>query len=127
MDTDQLKHLIEDAAADVFDLPRPGLRFTVDRVEASDPGHAHIRVWANLYFSPEGSPFYLGYSAFFCHPDVARQIGERVGRVLNLKGAPRIEFVGGVREIGTSAIEFVNRRDQARHPMRRRGSYEVPK
>jgi hypothetical protein len=84
-----LKRIVEEAVFHVCDLPRPGLWFCVDEVEAKGRPPEQLIVWATLHFLPEGSPFCC--SEPNCHlglhsgGDSERQVAERVRRALRLR------------------------------------------
>jgi hypothetical protein len=84
-----LKRIIEEAVCHVCDLPRPGLWFCVDEVEAKGRPPEQLIVWATLHFLPEGSPFCC--SEPNCHvalqsgSEGRREVAGRVRRALHLR------------------------------------------
>ncbi|HVW02020.1 MAG TPA: hypothetical protein VHB77_16825 [Planctomycetaceae bacterium] len=92
----ELKRLIEQAAATVWRLPRPGLWFCVDEVEAHGHPPDSLEVWATLHFLPAGSPFCCGEP--MCHlglgEEICSQIGDEVRRMMGLRHQIGLTFAG---------------------------------
>lgn len=72
----RLRQLVEQAVADGCNLPRPGLWFCVDAIEIHSRALDRLKVWAQLHFLLEGSPFYCGEPG--CHVNL---FGERLAEV----------------------------------------------
>src|SRR5262249_44738156 len=73
----EVKRLVELAVADACNLPRPGLWFCVDEVEAFGSPPCRLRVWATLHFLAEGLPFCCGEPG--CHLGMFGERLERIG------------------------------------------------
>src|SRR5436305_6745380 len=90
----ELGRLVAEAVAEVCGLPRPGLWFCVDRVEAVGRPPGVLRVWATLHFLPAGSPFCCGEPT--CHLGLfgnrLAAVGEHVRRAMRLRQTVAIEF-----------------------------------
>lgn len=88
------KRLVEQAVADVCGLPRPGLWFCVDVVEASGWPPEQLTVWATLHFLPEGSPFCCGEPG--CHLGLCGErllrVSEHVRRAMHLRQELSVDF-----------------------------------
>lgn len=86
--------MIEAAVADVCELPRAGLRFSVDEVEALGSPPHRIRAWATLHFTAAGSPFCCGEAG--CHLSLfaedKAEVGEIVRRAMHLRQSVTVEF-----------------------------------
>jgi hypothetical protein len=89
-----LKHLVERAVADVCGLPRPGLWFCVDEVQACGRPPERLIVWANLHFLPAGSPFCCGEPGchLFLFGERADQVGEHVRHAMHLRQRVTVDF-----------------------------------
>jgi hypothetical protein len=91
-----LKRIIEEAVGHVCDLPRPGLWFCVDEVEAKGRPPVRLIVWATLHLLPEGSPFCC--SEPNCHlalhggSERRREVADRVRRAMHLRQGLNIDF-----------------------------------
>src|SRR6185312_14705208 len=89
------KRLVESAVADTCRLPRLGLWFCVDEVEAGGRPPHHLRVWATLHFLSAGSPFCCGEAGChlgLCDEDLAQEVGEHIRRAMNLRQMVMVEF-----------------------------------
>ncbi|MBI4600908.1 MAG: hypothetical protein HY721_03010 [Planctomycetes bacterium] len=90
----ELRRLVEHAVADVCGLPRPGLWFCVDKVEARGQPPERLTVWATLHFLPEGSPFCCGEPG--CHLGLcgerAQQVSEHVRRAMHRRQRLSVDF-----------------------------------
>jgi hypothetical protein len=89
----ELKRLVEQAVADICSLPRPGLWFCVDEIEAQGRPPEFLKVWATLYFLPEGSPFCCGEPG--CHLGLGEQVehvSEHVRRGMHLRQRLSVDF-----------------------------------
>jgi hypothetical protein len=90
----ELKRLVEAAVADVCGLPRTGLWFCTDLVQARGRPPEHLTVWATLHFVPEGSPFCCGEPG--CHlwlfGDRLRDVGDHLRRAMRLRQEVAVEF-----------------------------------
>ena len=91
----ELKRLVESAVADVCGLPRTGLWFCVDEVEATGRPPKRIKVWATLHFLVGGSPFLDDDPAwdFDLDADAEKWIGDHVRRAMGLRQAVSVEFL----------------------------------
>jgi hypothetical protein len=90
----ELKRLVEAAVADVCGLPRPGLWFCVDEVEAHGHPPGRLRVWATLHFLPAGSPFCCGQTGCHLglHGESDAEVNEHVRRAMGLRQPVVVEF-----------------------------------
>jgi hypothetical protein len=86
----ELKRLVERAVADLCGLPRPGLWFCVDDVEAQGRPPDRLKVRATLHFLPEGSPFCCGHLGLF--GEQVRQVGEHILRAMRLRQEVSVDF-----------------------------------
>ena len=115
----ELRRLVEAAVNDTRNLARRGLRFAVDEVEASGLPPTRFRVWATLYFLPEGSPFCCGEPE--CHlgflGDGLAAVEAHVRRAMRLKQRVSIDF--GNR-IGANYGDGVEALVLRRHALRTR-------
>lgn len=104
----ELKRLVEQAVADVCGLPRPGLWFCVDEVEARGGPPEHLKVWATLHFLPEGSPFCCGESG--CHLGLfgerLQQVSEHVRRAMHLRQELSVDFGDRIAVYYHSGVVF---------------------
>jgi hypothetical protein len=95
----KLKQIVEAAVSTVCNLPRPGLWFCVDFVEAMGHPPEKLRVWATLHFLPEGSPFCCGEAG--CHlglfGEKTAEVDEQVRHALGLRQLVSVEFEDGIR------------------------------
>jgi hypothetical protein len=121
----RLRRLIEEIANDVFRLKRRGLLLCGEQIETRGRLPTEIRAWANLHFSPEGSPFCCTEASchLFAPPDAPHPIGEELRRRLRLRQAVDFEFASlhGVVHPGVTADNWayatavpadVNEKDQ---------------
>ena len=90
----ELRRLVEAAVNEVCSMPRPGLRFGVDGVEASGEPPERLRVWATLHFLAEGSPFCCGEPG--CHLGLFGErldaVGDHVRRAMRRRSPVSVEF-----------------------------------
>lgn len=104
----KLKRLIESAVADVCGLPRLGLWFCVDEVEASGHPPEALKVWATLHFLPAGSPFCCGEPG--CHLGLngaaAEEVSEQVRRGLRLEQGLTLDFTNRIGVNYHSGVTF---------------------
>jgi hypothetical protein len=104
----ELRRLVETAVAEACGLPRPGLWFGVDAVEASGQPPERLRVWATLHFLPAGSPFCCGEPG--CHlalfGERLAMVGEHVRRAMGLRQAAAVEFGDRVGVQYHPGVEF---------------------
>lgn len=104
----ELKRLVEEAVAVECDLPRLGLWFCVDAVEAQGRPPARFRVWATLHFVPVGSPFCCGEPG--CHlglfGELLERVGDRIRRSMGLTQPVAVEFTGGIGTCYHSGVQL---------------------
>jgi hypothetical protein len=90
----ELKRLVERAVADICGLPRPGLWFCVDEIEARGRPPEQLTVWATLHFLPEGSPFCCGEPG--CHLGLigerSHRVSEYIRHLMHLKQELSVDF-----------------------------------
>lgn len=102
-----LKHLVEEAVCDRFDLGRRGLAFFVDELEVHGSPPERLLVWASLHFLPRGSPFCCGEP--HCHVPLRLQsrdeINDAVRRRMGLRSDVVVEFVA-IRAAVHESVEF---------------------
>ena len=97
----RLQRLIEQVATDVYRLRERGLMLHIEQLEAPGRLPSTIRVWANLHFLPQGSPFcctepdchlfYLPW-IFGHHVDPADSLEAHLRRRLGLRQEIRVAF-----------------------------------
>ncbi|WZO97889.1 hypothetical protein EP7_004941 [Isosphaeraceae bacterium EP7] len=89
----EFKRLVELAVADTCNLPRPGLWFCSDEVEAIGRPLDRLKVRATLHFLPAGSPFCCGEPG--CHlgfGELSEGIGDHIRRAMRLRQALTVDF-----------------------------------
>jgi len=94
----EFKRLIESGVREVYNLPKPGLWFCVDEVEAWGQPPSRIDVWSTLTFTLEGSPFCCGEP--YCYlplndPEGQDLLNDWVRREMGLSQPVCVDF--GVR------------------------------
>jgi hypothetical protein len=103
-----MKRLVEAAVAEVCQLPRPGLWFCVDDLEASGNPPERVKVWATLHFLPDGSPFCCGEPG--CHLGIRGErlsgIGDHVRRAMGLRQVATVDFGDRVAANYHAGVEF---------------------
>ena len=91
----ELSRLVESAVADTCRLPRLGLWFCVDVVEASGRIPHQFEVRATLHFLPAGSPFCCGEPGChlgLCDEDRVAEVGEHIRRAMHLRQTVMVKF-----------------------------------
>jgi hypothetical protein len=92
------KQLVERAVADVCGLPRLGLWFCVDEVEARGRLPDRLTVWATLHFLPEGSPFCCGEPGcqLGLDDELTHYVSEYLRHAMHLRQELSVDFGGRI-------------------------------
>ena len=105
-----LKRVVEQAVSEVCRLPRRGLLFCVDEVEANGRPPDHLKVWATLHFLSAGSPFCCGEPG--CHlglfDERIEEVSATVRRVMSLQNDLLVDFGERINAKYHSGVAFTS-------------------
>jgi hypothetical protein len=103
----ELRRLVEAAVAHWCGLPRRGLWFCVDHVEASGHPLERLKVWATLHYLAAGSPHSDSDPACtLFHFWRLEEIGEHVAKAMGLRQTVSVEFGDRIAVNHHSGVEF---------------------